>query len=161
MSTLDLRALVGALVDHDVRFVVIGGVAVAAHGYVRATQDLDVVPDPSVENARRLATALAALEATFPLANGRAFDPGSDMVHLMKRRNMTLDTRHGVLDVVQDAPGVPPFVALDREAVDSELFGVPVRICSLDQLRRMKRARGASQDCADLEHLPSSEATGS
>ena len=161
MSTLDLRALLGALVHHEVRFVVIGGVAVAAHGYVRATQDLDVVPDPSVENTRRLATALAALEATFPFATGRPFNPGSDLVHLMKRRNLTLDTRYGALDVVQDAPGVPPFLALDREAVDSELLGVPVRICSLDQLRRMKRARGASQDRADLEHLPPSGATGS
>jgi hypothetical protein len=159
VSVLDLRALLGALVDCEVRFVVIGGVAVAAHGYVRATQDLDLVPDPSVENARRLASALAILEATFPLAAGRPFDPQSDLLHLIRRSNLTLDTRHGALDVVQDAPGVPPFVALDREAVDSELLGVPVRICSLDHLRGMKRARGGSQDRADLEHLPPSRAT--
>jgi hypothetical protein len=43
-----------ALTDADVEFVVIGGVAVGVHGFVRATRDLDVVPDPAPENLVRL-----------------------------------------------------------------------------------------------------------
>ena len=44
MSVLDLRALLATLNEHGVRYVVIGGVAVGAHGYVRATEDLDSAP---------------------------------------------------------------------------------------------------------------------
>jgi hypothetical protein len=154
VSALDLRALLSALNEHGVRFVVIGGVAVGAHGYVRATEDLDIVPDASENNATRLAGALVALDATLPLAGGRAFRAAGDLVALRRRRNMTLDTRHGALDVVQQAPGVPSFDQLDERAVGSELLGVPVRVCSLGHLRQMKQARSTTQDQADLENLP-------
>ncbi len=154
MSVLDLKALLATLDEHGVDFVVIGGVAVGAHGYVRATEDLDIVPDPSSANLTRLARALAALEATLPLADNRPFLPAGDLTPLKRRRNMTLTTRHGALDVVQHAPGVPSFGQLDRDAVDSELLGVGVRICSLAQLRAMKEARASTQDQADLERLP-------
>ena len=46
MTEFDLRALVEALHERAVEFIVIGGVAVGAHGYVRGTEDLDLVPDP-------------------------------------------------------------------------------------------------------------------
>ena len=42
----DLRSLLETLQQHDVSFVVIGGVAVGAHGFIRGAEDLDVVPDP-------------------------------------------------------------------------------------------------------------------
>lgn len=154
MSVLDLRALLQALGDHKVRFVVIGGVAVGAHGYVRSTADLDIVPDPSSENADRLARALAALEASLPMDGGRPFIPAGDVSSLTRRRNMTLETRAGPLDVVQRATGVPSFEQLDRDAVESDLLGVPVRVCSLGHLRQMKQARASAQDRADLENLP-------
>lgn len=154
MTVLDLRALLQVLDDHSVRFVVIGGVAVGAHGYVRSTQDLDIVPEPSKENADRLARALAALESSLPLDDGRPFQPAGDVVALTRRRNMTLETRAGALDVVQRANGVPSFDELARDAIDSDLLGVPVRVCSLEHLRAMKQARASAQDRADLENLP-------
>lgn len=67
---------------------------------------------------------------------------------------MTLETRHGSLGMVQRAPGVASFGALADDAVESELLGMPVRVCSLAELRRMKEARATAQDRADLEHLP-------
>jgi predicted nucleotidyltransferase len=54
---LGLQELLRRLTEADVRFVLIGGLAVNAWGYVRGTRDVDVVPDPSPEN-------LAKLEAT-------------------------------------------------------------------------------------------------
>jgi hypothetical protein len=63
----------------DVQFVVIGGVAVGAHGYVRGTEDLDLVPDPDPENLKRLAGTLSKLEATLPTVADRAFDPATDV----------------------------------------------------------------------------------
>lgn len=53
MTEFDLRALLQTLDDRDVRFVVIGGVAVGAHGYPRGTADLDLVPDPDAGVIRR------------------------------------------------------------------------------------------------------------
>ena len=154
MTPLDLRALLDSLHQHGVSFVVIGGVAVGAHGYVRATDDLDLVPDPSPENLRRLGIGLVALEATLPMAGGRSFTPATDGAPLSQGQSMSLDTRHGSLDLVQRVPGVPGYSELERNAVTSDLLGVPVRVCSLEHLRRMKEARGGTQDLADLERLP-------
>jgi hypothetical protein len=53
LSALDLRSLLELLHQREIRYVVIGGVAVAAHGYVRGTADLDLVPDPDPENLKR------------------------------------------------------------------------------------------------------------
>jgi hypothetical protein len=154
VSTLDLRSLVSALNEHDVRFVVIGGVAVGAHGYVRATMDLEIVPDPERANLTRLAGALRALESALPLADGQPFEIARDAERLERRENMTVETRYGELDVVQRAAGVPSFPVLDATAEDSDLLGVAVRICSLEHLRQMKRVRASTQDLADLERLP-------
>lgn len=46
-----------------VRFVVIGGIAVGVHGYVRGTKDIDVCPDPDAKNLYGLAALLTELEA--------------------------------------------------------------------------------------------------
>lgn len=154
MTELDLRALLQALNECDVRFVAIGGIAVAAHGYVRATEDLDLVPDPSRENIERLVEALISLEATLPTQRGRTFDPVRDAAALRRGANLTADTRLGGLDVVQNARGVPGYELLDQDAVRSDVLGVEVRICSLARLRQMKRAQGRLQDRADLENLP-------
>jgi len=62
-----------ALSEHDVDFVIIGGFALSAHGVIRGTKDIDVMPDPRPENIRRLAMALRALNAEVMLADD--FDP--------------------------------------------------------------------------------------
>lgn len=67
---------------------------------------------------------------------------------------MTADTSYGGLDVVQLAHGVPSYSRLAEDAVESDVLGVPVRICSLRRLREMKEAQGRTQDRADLENLP-------
>ena len=66
MTEFDLRALLELLREEGVDFVVIGGVAVAAHGFVRGTEDLDLVPDPDPANLQRLASALDRLDSTRP-----------------------------------------------------------------------------------------------
>jgi len=56
--------------------------------------------------------------------------------------------------VVQRARGVPGYSQLAEDAIESELLGVPVRICSLARLREMKQAQSRTQDRLDLENLP-------
>jgi hypothetical protein len=55
--------------------------------------------------------------------------------------------------MVQLVRGVPQYDELAADSVDANLLGVPGRVCSLVRLREMKRARGRTQDLADLEHL--------
>lgn len=150
----DLHALLEALHNANIRFVVIGGVAVGAHGYVRSTEDLDLVPDPDPENLKRLTETLQDLESTLPTVGERPFDPGTDAGVIRRGGNVTAMTRFGGLDVVQRAKGVPGYSQLDEDAVDSELLGIPVRVCSLARLRAMKEAQSREQDRADLANLP-------
>jgi len=154
LTEFDLRALLQALVDREIRFVVIGGVAVGAHGFVRATADLDLVPDPDPKNLDRLVEILGSLNATLPTAGDRSFDAGADARLIRKGGNVTANTDFGGLDIVQLARGVPGYSQLNADAVESDLLGIPVRVCSLARLRQMKEAQGRAQDQADLENLP-------
>jgi hypothetical protein len=154
LSEFDLRSLLEVLSKRDIDFVVIGGVAVGAHGYPRATADLDLVPNPDPENLDRLIAALDSLDATLPTVDGRPFDVAADAGVVRRGGNVTTNTKFGGLDIVQLARGVPTYSMLSQDAVESDLLGVPVRICSLSRLREMKQAQGRTQDLADLENLP-------
>lgn len=116
--------------------------------------DLDIVPDPDRDNLDRLVQLLDSLQATLPTAGDRRFDPSRDARVVLRGGNVTADTSFGGLDVVQLAKGVPSYSRLAADAIDSELLGIPVRICSLTRLREMKEAQDRAQDRADLENLP-------
>ena len=148
----DLAGLLRALVEGEVRFVVIGGIAVAAHAAIRATEDLDVVPDPQADNLDRLCSVLSGLGARLLLNQERILD-AKVRAALHRGRNLTVTTRLGDVDVVQRLPGVPPYTTLEAEAVGVELFEVSFRVCSRRHLIAMKRARGSTLDLADLERL--------
>lgn len=155
----DLAGLLRALAEGEVRFVVIGGIAVAAHAAIRATEDLDVVPEPETENLDRLCDVLTRLDARLLLNPQRTLD--AEVRAALKRgRNVTVSTRLGDVDVVQQLPGVPPFAALREDAMVVEIFGVSFRVCSRRHLIAMKRARGSALDLADLERLADSPADG-
>ncbi len=159
--TPDLEALLHALAASGLRFVVIGGVAVGVHGYVRATKDLDVCPSGDLANLEVLATLLRELdgeqlEVGDFAADELPFDPrrASD---LAEGGNFRLRTRLGALDVLQWVPGFDTdqaFATLDATAVELDLDGSAIRVCSLPHLRLMKRAAGRPQDLLDLEQLP-------
>lgn len=63
MAAFEPGPLIERLIDAGIEFVIIGGFAVIAHGYVRATKDFDIVPAPTRENYERLAALLAELDA--------------------------------------------------------------------------------------------------
>jgi hypothetical protein len=76
---------------------VIGGVAVGAHGFVRGTEDLDLVPDPAPANLSRLTKTLRELESTLPTVGGRPFDPTTDAGVIRRGGNVTATTKFGAL----------------------------------------------------------------
>lgn len=148
----DLHGLLRALADERVNFVVIGGVAVAVHGFVRATEDIDFVPAPDQDNLDRLVNALLRLDARLTLRPAR--EPGADERRaLYQGGNVSLSTRLGEVDIVQRLPGVPSFAALDERALKIAPFGLPVKVASRADLIAMKRARASALDLADLERL--------
>jgi hypothetical protein len=142
---LDAAVILRALADHEVDYVVIGGMAVQAHGNPRTTQDLDLVPEPSRANVRRLAQALAELGAR-PVGE---VEPRP--VALPRSGVAELDTDAGGVDVHRSPPGAAPYPDLRRRALELELEpGVTVPVAGLDDLIAMKRAGGRPIDRSDI-----------
>lgn len=140
--------VVRALNEAGIRYVVAGGLAVAAHGVVRATRDLDLVPDPEPENLEALARALSALGARHPV-----LDQLSGAV-LARPVSFKLQTQAGEVHVLNRMPGTPPFPALAEAAMVVEIApGVAAPVCSLHHLRQMKQASSRPRDAVDLAEL--------
>jgi hypothetical protein len=149
-----LRRLAGA----EAEFVVIGGLAVSAWGVIRGTKDVDIVVSPAIENLKRVAEV--AVAAGGHVQRGDAFlgSPMSIASALASGEQVMIDTDLGRLDVVQGLEGVPPYEELRMRASRAEILGVPVFVCSLDDLKGMKRAAGRTRDLADLEDLEAADA---
>jgi hypothetical protein len=156
MAAFEPGPLIERLADADVEFVIVGGFAVIAHGYVRATRDLDIVPAPTPENYERLAALLRELDAeqigvdTHLLPN-QPTDPAG----LGEGGSFQLITSLGRLDILQESDDVPPYARLARSAASAQFRGRDIRVCSLAELVRMKRRAGRPQDVADLAALES------
>jgi hypothetical protein len=150
----DPREILLALVEHKVEFVVVGGVAVQAHGHGRSTQDLDVMPRPDLSNLSRLGESLAALGARLVRAD-RPVDVTDP--HLLKRAPLVpLMTAHGRLDLINLAltDGAPrSYHELRERAIETEIDGRTVAVAGLDDLIRMKRVAGRDVDLEDIGAL--------
>ena len=146
--------LMEALVSGGVRFILIGGLAVGVHGVVRATRDMDIVPDPDPTNLERLAALLGKLDAQqigvdSELLPYRATDPEG----LAAGGSFQLATVHGQLDVLQESDVIPSYAKLADDAIEIDWRGQRIRVCSLERLREMKRAAGRPLDQLDLDAL--------
>src|SRR5690242_12070367 len=117
---MKLRELLGRLAEHQVRFAVIGGVALIARGAQRSTEDLDIAYARDRENLRRLAGALAPIH---PHLRGVPADLPFvlDEVTLRNGLNFTLDTDLGPLGEV---PGLGTFDRVDELSSELDLAGV-------------------------------------
>ncbi len=154
-----LRAepMLRVLAEHQVAFVIIGGFALAAHGVIRATKDIDIVPDPRPENIRRLVAALRALGAE--AMHAEDFDPSElglspDEDGLALGGNWVLRTRLGRLDIMQHVAGARSYDALRDASVETEVPGAGhFRFAGLDDLIAMKVAAGRPQDQVDITSL--------
>ncbi len=71
-----------------------------------------------------------------------------------------IETRLGNLDVVNGVPNIPPFDELEERAAHTTLLGVEVTVCSLADLKAMKKAAGRTRDLADLEDLEAARGAG-
>jgi hypothetical protein len=144
----DFNDLLSTFNAHGVEHIVVGAHALAAHGYVRATKDLDVWVRPDPENARRTLNALAAFGApTEGLTERDLSTPG-------------LVFQIGVppvrIDVITAIDGVE-FADAWADRVRTRFGGEPAATLSLRHLIASKKASGRLQDLADLERLEALE----
>lgn len=157
-NPLRLRELLERLVEAEVRFVLVGGLAVNAWGYMRSTQDIDVVPDPDRENLAKLDRLLRELGGRVDVG-GRLTDSDSISTFLRTGDRTLVRTELGQVDVLQGLPQVPRYEQLAEQAKDVDLDGLAVRVCSLRHLLEMKRASDRPRDRDDLEALEAAQET--
>lgn len=148
-----MRTLGAAKLD----FILVGGLAVAAHGSPRATQVVDVVYRRGADNLAALSAGLAPLSPSL-----RGAPPGLpfrlDVPTLRAGLNFTLTTTAGALDLLGEIAGGGRYEQLLPHTIEIEVFGITCRVLDLESLIRVKRAAGTPKDLeaiAELELLRS------
>lgn len=156
MPELDIRGILAELNRDEVEFLVIGGVAVGFHGYIRATKDVDIVPSPDPANLERLARFLRRLNAQ--IEGAEEFEDEElpnplDPEVLGLGGNWVLRTRLGRFDIMQWIGEDALWEKLAPAAVEAEVDGLTIRIVSYDDLVALKEMAGRPEDLTDLQRL--------
>jgi hypothetical protein len=140
----DFKDLLSLLSGHKADFLVVGAHALAAHGHVRATKDLDVWIRPDSQNAERVLAALAEFGAPLhDLSKEDLSRPGGVFqIGVPPMR----------IDVLAEIDGLT-FAEAWEDRFPTSFAGVPVAVLSLKCLKKYKTAAGRMQDLADLEAL--------
>ncbi len=151
----DFDALIGALGEAGVEFIIVGGLAATIHGSSRLTQDIDAVYARSDENIERLVTALRAHE---PYLRGAPPNLPFEWSSATIRRglNFTLTTTIGDIDLLGEITGGGGYEDLLPHSIVVDLFGHECRCLDLPWLIKTKRAAGRPRDLeaiAELEAL--------
>lgn len=148
ISRDEVKGLFRSLNRHDVKYMMVGGMAIAMHGYIRATQDLDLWVRVDAENKDRLIAALAE--------NGVAGASYlKDVPLLFGWSSVTVGKRGFTLDMGHD---LHAFKAVDFDscydrAVEATFDDVPFKVIHLNDLITEKRATGRPKDLGDVEEL--------
>ncbi len=149
---LEVDRILRTLSEHEVRYVVVGGLALVVHGSAHVTSDIDLCYARDGANLDRLSRALAPLHPRLRGApEGLPFhlDPPT----LKAGLNFTLVTDSGDVDLLGEISGIGGFDQAARNAVERDLYGHLVKIMSLDDLERAKRAAGRRKDLLALDEI--------
>ena len=150
MLNEDYKEMLQCLADEHVKFLIVGAYALAAHGYPRATMDIDIWVMPSRDNAAAVLRALSRFGA--PLRGLTIDDLQEDdtifQIGVAPRR----------IDIITGASGLR-FEEAFAHSTRIQIEGLQVRIPSVDDLIRNKRASGRTKDLADAEALEALKAS--
>jgi hypothetical protein len=140
----DFKEFIQSLNDNGARYLIIGGYAVAFHGYPRYTKDLDVWVEMTAENAARVVKALN--EFGFASLGLKEAD------FLVSDQIIQLGYPPHRIDIFTTLPGVE-FSTCYPSHVTTDIEGILVNFIDLENLKKNKKATGRHQDLADLENL--------
>lgn len=159
MDKNSVEAIVGALEAAEARYLIAGGLAVVAHGYVRFTADLDLILDLEEANLRRGLAALKALgyrpRAPVPIEE---FADAARRASWIEEKGLKVfwlnsDLHKGTeIDVFVEAPFefAPAYEVARRESLAG---GAVARFLDLDRLIGLKRRAGRPRDLDDIARL--------
>ena len=140
----DFKEFIQSFNEHNVRYLIIGGYAVAFHGHPRYTKDLDVWIEPDRENAAKILKALTQFGfGTLGLTQGDFLEP-DQIIQLGYAPNR--------IDILTTLAGVD-FENCYASKVITIIDNVPMNFINLENLKKNKKATGRLQDLADLENL--------
>ncbi len=158
----DFAGLIRALSENKVDFILIGGLAAAAHGAIRATKDVDVVYARTETNIATLVSTLAPLNPYL-----RGAPPGLpfrwDSQTIAHGLNFTLTTSLGNIDLLGEVVGGGGYERLLPHCITVDIFDTRCLCLDLETLIHTKRAAGRPRDfeaIAELEALREEQAGG-
>lgn len=137
-------SILASFLAAGVEFVIVGGVAVNLHGYVRATQDLDIFIRPTPQNAQAAYDVLLALGV--PLQHMDSTDLLDD------EQNLRFGPDEDHIDILASI-GEMPFDQVWRNRIEVEIDGLSVPCISKQDLITNKLQVGRLRDLADVEEL--------
>jgi hypothetical protein len=144
----DFKDLLKLLKNHDVKYLLVGGYAVAYHGYPRSTGDMDIWIQINPENAQKMVRVLKSFGFDTPDLDAELF--------LTKRQIIRMGIPPVRIEIMMDASGVV-FDDCYQNKIVGEIDGTEVHLISLEDLKKNKKASGRFKDLNDLENLPSEE----
>jgi hypothetical protein len=144
MLNPDFKEFIASLNDNGVRYLVVGGYAVAVHGYPRYTKDIDIWVEMTADNASNI------LKALDQFGFGSLGVKASDFT--VPDQMLQLGHQPGRIDILTTLPGVEFSDCYSARTV-VEVDGISVNFIDLENLRKNKKATGRHQDLADLENL--------
>lgn len=153
---MSLEDIFSVLNNHGVDYVVIGGHAVNYHGYIRATEDIDIIINKTDKLISSLYSALTELEASW-ISN--EIDPETkleklvvvDEPYIRNKHLMMLWTNLGYIDIFDYIPGFPDVDNQEIFSSSEELDGI--KYVSLDWLLKMKEVAKRPKDILDIDNL--------
>lgn len=138
-----IENLLASLNEADVRYVVIGATAFAAHGWVRATADVDLFIATDRANVEKLRARLTEFGYDISDANVEDFQKYKI---LLRQYDLPIDLHPFV-------QGISSFDEVWQRRVSADLGSIRAPFASLEDLIRMKRAAGRPKDLEDLKYL--------
>jgi predicted nucleotidyltransferase len=153
LTLVDPVPLIAALNEREIPYVIIGGFAVIANGYVRSTEDLDVLVPSTPQTAEAVEAVCRELDGTD--RDGHAIPSA----RFRGDQHIRAHTRHGILDVVPEGESPLSFDEIAVGAFEIEVDGHRAKVAGLPHLVALKRLGGRTRDQADLEALEEAHGT--
>jgi len=141
----ELDVAVSAMVAANARFVVVGGFAVIANRFVRATEDIDFLVPDDADNDHRVLAALAKLGGT----RLRDDEPLQEE-HILNQSHLRAKTDAGIVDIIRG--GIPPldYDTVEKRAMKADFGGVEFLVAGLSSIVGFKRLADRPRDRNDL-----------